>query len=1702
MTITNSENVEFCAYFVGENKQQSLEIDSNIHANDLKVYIEIAVKNEGYFNGKISLENASFKFKNDQKIENEFVKEIQENTIILNQINAGNTAKIELGIEFANNENIELTNLSKDNQISLIGTYINSKKNTEIQGNTSVKINWISPEKLNAKIGAKILTNNVYEIEKEKKRIVQILVDSKLENDVYPVKNTNLKLNVPKGAESVKVHSRSTEATSEKTEFNEENYKYNSEMGILEINIQNEVREGKISWLKDKKDSLVITYIYPEDVDIEKQEIEVYSVITTYDEKQVNANCKISIENEINGILTSSINLDETHIYKGKLYTGEDRYYTTSTIVNVNYALMDKIKIEEKEAVICIEDKENKANIQYTQSKISKSEFEKIFGQHGYINIMDQEGNTVANVNKDSKEDEAGYINIDYNSGVKSIIINTSKPQVEGTLEIHHRKVILDNKYSREEIAQFTDIKEEIDNGYNSNSVKTIELKNTESKANIKINKEKLSSITTNQNVEIVATLETDDESKDLYKNPTVDIIFPIEFKEINISSAKALYRNGLKVSDCKKLKNEKGNIVLHIDFDGEQEKYNNEIVNGLEIHIYATITIEKTTPEKNSELIMNYTNDNGNKDLYSVSKTINIQSQNGLVLYNSLSDYNKENNDIEIIAQEQTTAKLDMNSKAQTAKVETALINNYDEEITDDIVIIGEIPTENDKNTFDTKISNLKVSNDAKVLYSANINAKANDDSWTKDSTNAKKYKVVLDNIESGEVVKVSYDMTIPAKLSYNEKGVLATSINYSYDKIDMTDSSNIIFETESAILKTTVEGFTTITNSGLEVNVVSISGNKELKDGDSIYEGETIKYTVKIKNNSGKNLEDLNIKATQTNGLIYDLVEKEVYNPSIYETEDATGIEHYWELSNSNEKEFGNISLQDKETITLEYQTIAKKQSDTDVKTYGDISIVSIDNSIEENITTYKNDIQDAKLNLLFTPAVSEECIWYSETVQQSNLKIVNTTDNKLDDIKIEFTLSERLKCNYDNYVSSNSDIQIEIVDKKENELGQTIITLKVLSLEAGQTGEIYIKPEIIDLKNKKEEVELFATATIEGDVTYTSNNVIRSVTRTRKNIKIEQIAKVNGKTVDENTIANNEDEIEFAIKIKNEEDEKIELYLTDYLQNGLELKSIDLINTDLTKQDITEKCVNQYFGYSISLEKEKEITIIIKAKLNTLNLAQNTITNKFEISCNSIIYFATVSFKANIEEKDDDKFNITITQTSNPNDKTIIKDGQEIEYKVNIKNVCNYDRVISIIDTFNTVLKDIKVFIDDKDVTSKYLTESNLEISDYTIKGDSELNITIKAKINLQGYDGNTISNTVLLKSNYPDYASNTITYYTSQKTEEDKDDNQDKEEKNENYNIKGKAWLDINKNGKRDETEQAISNLEVRVIDTNNKQVLDIKAITGEDGTYQLDLPEGKYIIVFMYNNEQYYITTYHADGIEGSLNSDAISKEFTMDNLKGTYGATDVINLTSNKNNIDIGLINRNKFDFKLDKYITKVVVTNKGGTKTYNLDKTTLGKVEIASKYLSDSTVLVEYTIKITNVGDIQGTVEKIVDNMPADMTFSSSLNKDWYMSGKYLYNESISDKTLDKDESVEIKLILNKKMTESNTGLVNNTASIKAYKNSNNEDDKNLENNKGSADLIIAVKTGAAIRLVLLVLSLTICIMTMAYFIIRRFVY
>ena len=109
---------------------------------------------------------------------------------------------------------------------------------------------------------------------------------------------------------------------------------------------------------------------------------------------------------------------------------------------------------------------------------------------------------------------------------------------------------------------------------------------------------------------------------------------------------------------------------------------------------------------------------------------------------------------------------------------------------------------------------------------------------------------------------------------------------------------------------------------------------------------------------------------------------------------------------------------------------------------------------------------------------------------------------------------------------------------------------------------------------------------------------------------------------------------------------------------------------------------------------------------------------------------------------------------------------------------------------------------------------------------------------------------------------------------------------------------------------------------------------------------------------------------------------------------------------------------------------------------------------------------------------------------MPSDFTFSSELNKDWYQSGDMLYTSVLANDTIQAGENRVLTLTLTKSMTENNTGRNNNIAEIAEDYNDLGISDKNStpgnrtqgENDMGSADVIISIRTGGGIYIAIVV--------------------
>ena len=130
-----------------------------------------------------------------------------------------------------------------------------------------------------------------------------------------------------------------------------------------------------------------------------------------------------------------------------------------------------------------------------------------------------------------------------------------------------------------------------------------------------------------------------------------------------------------------------------------------------------------------------------------------------------------------------------------------------------------------------------------------------------------------------------------------------------------------------------------------------------------------------------------------------------------------------------------------------------------------------------------------------------------------------------------------------------------------------------------------------------------------------------------------------------------------------------------------------------------------------------------------------------------------------------------------------------------------------------------------------------------------------------------------------------------------------------------------------------------------------------------------------------------------------------------------------------------------------------------------------------------NTSIKLEYKIVVTNKGDVNGTVGRVYDYLPDELSFNQKENKGWYVEGDgVLYNESLSKEIIKPGESRELKLVLNKVMTNNNTGTISNKVEI-----TNLSTDKSLEenseNNITTQEMIITVSTGRTVSIVAMII-------------------
>ena len=1200
---TNVSNVYFDAYFKdGENTTHSKESDLD---EEETLIVNINIKNTGSIeNGKIKINNPNFKLEKE-KISNQYVKNVnsETNEIELNKIIYQNDAKIEVPVTFKKQVIFTEDYFEKETSIQLTGTYKQDEESTDITGEVKVKNSWKQATDV-------ALEQNIEKyINVGQNTIIQQSITTTINNNKLPRQNEIITV------QAIEIdNTKPTEVTVllNGGKLDSNSFSYNEEDGIITIN------NTEHGYWGDATNRYKIIYKYP-NMEFINRNIKIKASMQSklYTQDVINKQDEQDIEIQEKGKVITASKVATPQIYKGYMYansTNETTYQENNTIEISDVDSLDNIKMETTNSYFTDENstKYNANNINiFKTTSINKSKFVEYFGTDGYIDIKDNNGVVIQRIDNNTEADENGIIEINYDGEKTDIKIETSKPIKQGEFTIQNTKAIkgvtgyskntlknINRLYTNEKISTDTQ---------SSEAEASIDLLDTKTEAKLDINNVNLSTLQNNENVQFLITLLSNSEQYDLYKNPEIYITIP---KEININVKTMQQLNlqdelSIESTGIKTLEN--GEKLIKISLKGEQKSFVNAVDNGIQIAFMADMSTENTVPTQDTKISMRYTNENRADETLETEQNIKLNSKYGILTVNKITDFNNNGDEINSITNTVENAKLDEQVNARTLSKTVNIVNNYGKNV-DNMYYIGQIAGIDSISNFEMNLaSDIKVSKEnIKIYYSEDANANKDSNTWKEDANGLSKiraFKVEIGTMNPAENVEIKYNIDIPANLAKNKKTYLRNIINYDYDGNANNEVSAVIFateQTEEKVIDNISEENTNNNANNVETNtseenkeqiglsVKAISGEKEIKDGDTVTEGQGITYQLAVKNNTNNEIKNIKIKATNDNAIYWgEVIEKEnidgVMMDLMYIKEDETLTAKNLTIEN----------LKPGETSIVEYQISVKEVDEDNQKLTGKISI-SADNIETKEHSNITNNIEQSELKLTMLSKFTEYTELYSGDLISYTINVKNLSNNTLEGTIIEIPITDKTSFSEEN-AKENCRDTYEYLNCTDN-----IIRYKIKELKPNEVCSIdlSVTANKFDIQESKEYLSKYCTSTV-NNKQYISNTVTKTIYQKETKIDSEQTSNVVGTTV------SNGDNIQFRFNIINSGKIEKTLEFVDNIQEGLNINEAYLIQKG---QKVELEDYNRMIIYDMVLEAEEEVQIVIDTTLN-LDMMENS-------------------------------------------------------------------------------------------------------------------------------------------------------------------------------------------------------------------------------------------------------------------------------------------------------------------------------------------------------------------------------------------------------------------------------------------------------------------------------------------------------------
>ena len=689
-----------------------------------------------------------------------------------------------------------------------------------------------------------------------------IQINAKTGIEYSPINSTEILLNMPKiegeYPENVEI-----------IEKNEKNFQHTydnqtGELKIISTNLNNlaDTEESKVETKQENEYAIILNYsancYNNENIERELEFSGFVQAILDDEEKTIKKTDfkqNYTVSENISGLVSTKIKT--TDIYNGYIQSNienETEYktdYSENLLIDVSKRdVANEIIINAKNELINSNDEKFETNeIVYKSTKIEQSELLSKLGEEGYIQILDEQGQIIGEINKDNCE-------VTYENEISKITIKTSKPLNVGTILLQNakqiRETMKDIQNSRINVNNVIHCIIDEKETYQFENNNETEIKNAETKVGLAIDKMVWTNNIQND-VNITATLMANNIKYKLFKNPILEIKLPEEVEKVILGEVSLLYDNGLNIKN-KEIVEQDNYKVIRIELEGKQNEYfTNSIMEGTSISIPATIIVKKDAQTADKNINLTYTNEG--EETKNEELKINIESN--------------------VVEQPEIDQVDEIETSTQTEEN-----NNTQEE--------QQVEQETVQSEGQDQASEEKPIEGLDVKVEAILGDSVLEDGATIHEKQIIKYKVTATNNSTEKIENIKVECDVPEGTTYATVDIgTFLQENYEYKKdVNVKKHTMVIKEIESGKSK-----------SGFYEVIVD-----ELADSET-QKNITNTFTTKVNDKT---------YSTQTINNVIEKAELEVYTRSYLEVVERNTFVYYFDITNLTDHDISNVQLE----------------------------------------------------------------------------------------------------------------------------------------------------------------------------------------------------------------------------------------------------------------------------------------------------------------------------------------------------------------------------------------------------------------------------------------------------------------------------------------------------------------------------------------------------------------------------------------------------------------------------------------------------------------------------------------------------------------------------------------------------------------------------------------------------------------------